>query len=158
MVQGALVRMTPGTSNKKGPLRTRVSNFMITFNTNQRYQGEDEDFGEYSTPLYDMAEAMFGNEETLKQFVVFPRGGEWNDDNIISFRVTTRAELGHNLRGSRVHFHVGIKILHRSFIQLDPVKIKEMSNIALAAMNFRTPIRYVHISVLRPDIEDYLSI
>lgn len=135
--------------------KVHYSNFMITFPTNVRVS--DEDAEELAPKFYEVAHRMFDDEENLKRYVTFPKGGQWDDESIISVRNVYKVEVGHDKKGSRLHLHVGVSIKHNSFIQLDPDLLYFDINSEFENDGIWTPIQYVNIKVKPPSIEDYLD-
>ena len=104
-----------GTSDKR-KMSFRVSNFLITMNTNVRFADDLEAMG-HSGGLYTMGEAMFRDAETVGKYVLFPKGGQWDGQHIVSVDSASKVEVGHNQKGRRLHLHATVKIRHHSFIQ-----------------------------------------
>lgn len=164
--------------DKKSAAAVKVSNFMITLNTNSRIGEElDNDAVEaLTTPMYDMAEALFGSPRLVSRFVQFGRmsdataadtgkrtfevdeGIEFNNETIYDVNVTAGVEIGHNAMGKRLHMHIGLRVRHRSCVHLDHDKIQEMANDELERSGFMYPIQYVSIRTGKPSFEDYLDI
>lgn len=174
MVPGKFIALAPKFQhNKKAGEAILVSNFLVTFNTNIRFNDEDEILEELSRPLYRMCEVLFGDSDGLRRFVQFGRRGDrgadgkfefiledtiyWNTQNVVDFRVTASVEVGHNARGKRLHCHLAIKIRHRSHIRLDREKILRMANQYLEEVNYPYPIKHMNIRVLPLSAEDYLD-
>lgn len=173
-VPGQFTALTPRFEHdKKGKNTVLVSNFLITLNTNVRFEEGDKRLEEASGPLVKMAEQVFGNSNGLREIVVFgtrgPRGAgggftfipdssvKWGIDTIADFRTTAGVEIGHNARGKRLHLHVALKIRHRSYIRLDKNKILKRANEELESLGFPYPIKHVNIRVTPPTAEDYLD-
>jgi hypothetical protein len=149
-----------------------VSNFLITMNTNVRFEQDDALLEKHSEPLYGMAEALFGDGTAISRFVEFGSRGArgpggkftfvpthgtiWSTESIVDYRVTVGVEVGHNVRGKRLHLHVALKIRHHSYIRLDRDKILAQANAALKARDFPFPIKHLNIRVTPPTAEDYL--
>lgn len=139
-------------------MKSRVSNFHVTLNTNIRI---DEDLTPESRlvrVLQDTANQVFGEEGHFTNFVQFPKGGMWNVENIIGLDVVTGVEVGtDDAHGRRLHLHVQFKVRHRSYLRLDGEKIKSEMNIMLNRNAYPHPIAYVHITVHKPELIDYIG-
>lgn len=146
-------RLAPGFGNKR--LRNRISNFLITMNTNIRVKPNISE--SRSEDLYQMAESIFSEEDELKKIVTFPKGGEWSDETIKGVDASSRVEIGHNMRGTRLHLHQSLKLRHQSYLRLDPEEIKRLANEKLREQNSTLVIYHVHISTHRPSVDDYLT-
>ena len=171
-VQGKFKRVAPQlTYNKKGPGAPKFSNFLITLNTNVRVSANVGD--EMIDPLYSAAEWLFGDADQLQDVVEFGTKGDrdpvtqktaflpsdktWNTRTIDTFRTTAKVEIGHNLKGARLHLHVALKIKHRAFIRLKADVIKSKINDFLEASSYTLPIRHVHVVGKPLTAEDYLD-
>jgi hypothetical protein len=172
-VPGSFQRIAPRFEHdKKGPERTKVSNYLITLNTNVRFDDKDSELERISQPLYEMAEFIFGTSEHLSEIVEFgikgtPKGGktqfvrghtaaEWDPRWIQAFRVQAGVEVGHNAKGKRLHIHISLKIVHHAFIRLNRNLILEKANQFLSQTDFKFPIKHIDIKVAPPSPEDYL--
>lgn len=137
-------------------MKFRVSNFLLTLNTNVRF-GPDEDLTEFTDGLYQLGQFLFGDAERAGNYVTFPKGGEWDDRHIVSVDSTFKCEIGHNLRGQRLHLHGVVKIRHHSFIQLNIPLIKSLGNEFLSSISFPFPIQHINVKAGRPSFEDYID-
>lgn len=137
---------------KPGSRRVRTSNFLITMNTNIRF--DPEEAHTYAPKLYELADGLFGSDENIRRYVKFLDGGDWS--MIESMELTSKVEIGRNSRGSRLHLHVGLKIRHHSKIHLDPDHLIFDANTMLPDLDFPFPIQNIHISAHKADIMDYL--
>jgi hypothetical protein len=170
-VEGTFKRLPPGINqDKKSPNAPKYSNFMITLNTNTRVKNAGDAL---INPLYDMAEALFGREEGLREFVEFGRDGgtnlagkkvfdhdpeiEWSDWTVKEFKSAARVEVGVHPKGSRLHLHVPLKIVHWSWIRLNVPRIKVLANEWLEEHGYPLKIHYVFVKAGRMSPEDYLS-
>jgi hypothetical protein len=145
----------PRTEKKKGKLRSRISNFHITLNTNVRY---DKSLESLISGLQKSVGQSFTDPDSIKEYVTFPKGGEWNDDFIEGVDVVTGVEIGRDdAHGARLHCHVQFKVKHHSFLRLDFTKIKEVVNDRLKSNDFPHPIAYVHVVCHKPELADYMS-
>jgi hypothetical protein len=150
----------------------KVSNFLVTLNTNARFDATDKALEALSEPLNNMAEVLFGSSDSLRKVVLFgsrgPRGPDskfkfvkggpgWGPETVESFDVTAGVEIGHNARGRRLHVHVAVKIRHHSYIRLDKDRILSDANAYLASVNFAYPIKHLNIRVTPPSAEDYID-
>lgn len=144
-----------GTENKK-KMKFRVSNFLVTMNTNVRFESAD-DIHQWTGELYKMGEHLFGDADKVGKFVTFPHGGEWDERHIVSVDSTMKVEIGHNKMGQRLHIHGTVKIRHHSFIHLDIRAIKEAANEYLTDVGYPFLIRHINVRAGRPSFEDYLD-
>jgi hypothetical protein len=172
-VSGGFSRIDPDlTHDKHGPMSSNVSNFLISMNTNVRIRAESADLPRLTEPLYQMCEHLFGASATVSQFVQFGRRGPmdrgkrtfvpdptilWSPETVRDFKSVAGVEVGHNLRGQRLHCHCAVKIRHYSFIRLDKDKILAAANEFLESVGYPYPIVHINIRVLPPSIEDYLD-
>lgn len=173
-VKGSFEKLKPRFHHDKlGRNAMLVSNFMVTFNTNVRFNENDAELEQRSEPLYDMAQELFDGSDRMRRFVKFgtqgdkdPKTGkrtfiendtQWDADTVVDYKITASVEVGHNSRGSRLHMHVGIKIRHHAYIRLDPDEIMEEANSYLDSVGFPYPIKHLNISVKPPSVEDYLN-
>lgn len=142
-----------GTTNKRGESRIRFSNFMITMNTNVRMS--DAQAVEMGQDLYKAIRRVFPDQEGVERFIDWKTGGPADIERI---KVTSKGEVGHNSKGSRLHFHVGVKIAHRAKIQLKIPDIEQSVNAVLRELGAPYLVLNTHVSVFRSEISDYLSI
>jgi hypothetical protein len=158
---GISVKSIPFKPHKKGDhpkLKSRVSNFHITLNTNIRI---DDDLTEES-PLIRILQSttneVFGEEGHFVNFVQFPKGGAWNTANIVDLSVLSGVEVGSDdAHGARLHVHVQFKVRHHSYLRLDGEKIKTEMNMMLTRNGYPHKIAYVHITVHKPELVDYIG-
>jgi hypothetical protein len=147
----------PQRSNK-GRLKSRVSNFHITLNTNVRIDGSKEEIRPLVDQLQKCANVCFGQEAHFTRFVTFPKGGQWDDEHVIGLDVTTGVEIGKDdAHGRRLHLHVQFKIRHRSYVKLDFQAIKDEMNGILEEEEFPHRIAYVHVTCHKPELADYIG-
>lgn len=139
---------------KKMPFR--VSNFLITMNTNVRFT-EATGIEEWAPGLYQMGERLFGDSDRVGRFVTFPEGGAWDARHIVSVDSTMKVEVGHNACGQRLHLHANVKIRHKSYIRLDIPRIQIEANDFLSEMAYPFPIHHLHVKTGKPTFEDYLD-
>lgn len=171
-VPGEFTALTPKFDHNKKTKGVKTSNFIITLNTNVRFDSGDQALEELSVPLYQMAKTVFGTSDALSQIVLFgkrgPRGAgggftfipgldSWSPELVVNFKTTAGVEIGHNSRGKRLHLHVALKIRHKSFIRLDKDEILERANRELESLGFPHPIKHLNIRVTAPTAEDYLD-
>ena len=133
--------------------KIRTSNFLITFNTNIRFTNEEAI--EYAPKLYELAEALFGSDENMRNAIKFLDGKDY--DAIESVKVTSKVEVGQNSLGSRLHLHVGLKIRHNSKIHIDVDRLYFDSNTFLENNDFPFPIVNIHVSAHKADVQDYIE-
>lgn len=155
--------------DKRGDGTIRVSNFLITLNTNVRFSSDSRELEDLSEPMYRMAEMLFGDGEKIARFVIFGvkagRGAEfvpdpsihWNTNTIVDYKVKAGVEIGHNKMGSRLHMHIALKIRHRSYIRLNKDLILQEANRILEMLGFPFPIKHINIRVMPGSPEDYLD-
>jgi hypothetical protein len=157
-IKSSYERLGPNIShNKKGSERVRVSNFFITMNTNKWFKPVDVSENVDIEPLYTAAEKLFVHDADIKQFVVFKDGlGAWDPRFIMSVSTQTKVELGQGKHGSRLHVHIGLKIRHKSFLELNIALIKERMNEELKKLGYGYPMHHIDVKVHRPSMEDYL--
>lgn len=146
-----------GLKTDKKKMKFRVSNFLVTMNTNVRFTDASTGVEEWTTDLYRMGEHLFGDADRTGQYVTFPKGGVWDDQHIISVHAIMKVEIGHNTMGQRLHLHASVKIRHRSFIQLDIPKIQIAGNDFLSDVAYPFPIHHINVRAGRPTFEDYLD-
>lgn len=139
-------------SQGRRKLRSRISNFHITLNTNVRV---GTNLKSQMENLQKCAAETFTEERSITQFVMFPKGGSWNTKYILGFDVAVGVEVGQNQ--SRLHCHVQFKVKHRSYVRLDCGKIKSEMNEILKKNEFNYPIAYVHVACHKPELIDYFS-
>lgn len=79
-------------------------------------------------------------------------------DNTRLFTIKSRAEIGTNARGRRLHLHVSILVIHRGHIRFLRNKIQNKANEWCAAQHDNFPFRIEHfdISVGRMSPDEYL--
>jgi hypothetical protein len=171
-VPGEFTRLSPRFEHDKKAEGVRASNFLVTLNTNVRFEDQDDQLETLSETLYEMADYVFSTGDKLAEITEFgikgtAKGGKaqfvkgftnasFEPPWIVSFRVQAGVEVGHNSRGKRLHMHVSVKILHKAFIRLNKDRILEKANQFLEARGFKYPIRNIHIRVTPPSAEDYL--
>jgi hypothetical protein len=109
------------------------------------------------TKLQAAANETFTNTDRIVKFVTFPHGGSFDPDHIIDIKTVTGVEVGKMDRGRRLHLHVQFKIRHRTWVRLDPAAIKAEINAVLEESGYPHQIHYIHISVHRPELEDYIG-
>lgn len=146
------------------------SNFLITLNTNIRFAKDlnDNEINEFVNPLNDMVDAVLGNEENVKKYILFGKSGAgrgsfvvdntivWNDDIIKEYMINARAEVGKNKRGSRLHMHIALGIIHSSYIRFDKDLFLEEVNDYLKSIDYPYPICYINISTGNLTPQEYV--
>jgi len=136
-----------------GRERRRVSDFFITMNTNKRIDGELTGSSPLVTILEDSARVLFGQEDHFLKFVRFPKGGQWDNDHIISLDVVTGVEIGtDDAHGKRLHLHGQFKVTHRSYLQLDYKALQDEMNRILESKGYPLMIHYTHVTFHRADM------
>jgi hypothetical protein len=120
---------------------SKFSNFLVTINPNYRPNTDIEALGmrdrlrEAVTPLF--------THEGYKQIIQFPRGGGSYETSISNIDSSFSLELGKDNRGSRNHAHAVIKVVHNSYIKLDPRKIGD-----IVGQNLGVEKVYVNVKAL----------
>jgi len=128
-------------------------------NTNHWIDGEITPNSPLITLLEQSARELFEDEEHFLKFVRFPKGGQWDDDNIQGLDVVTGVEVGtDDAHGKRLHLHAQFKITHTTYIKLDYKELqKEMNNI-LGSNGYPLMIHYTHVTFHRHDYsKEYLN-
>ena len=147
------VERVPFVAPIPGRVRNRVSNFLVTLNTNTRVSEDLTAESPLVTVLQQTAGELFEQEEHFLKFVQFPKGGQWDDTNIVALDVVTGVEIGTDeLKGKRLHLHAQFKVTHRSFLKLDYTVIKEEINRMLESKGYPLKIHYVHGSFHKSDM------
>lgn len=156
-------------ADKHGAGRRHFSNFLVTLNTNHSFEDESvEQLTEMARTMTRAAQATFGDSRGLRRFVEFynvtgPRQLDrvhdipWNRDTIASVSVRCRTEIGSNRRGKRLHTHLAIKIVHYTYIRLDPQAMKTAMSETLQGMDFPYPIKYCNVRSHGMTPDDYLN-
>ncbi|MFA5656450.1 MAG: hypothetical protein WDA37_06865 [Dysgonamonadaceae bacterium] len=145
----------------RGP-RPRTSEYFLTMSTNVRFDAPPSEIQSYADRLVDGITAVFGSNESIKQFVRFPPTrdgviGRWEPEFIDSAKVTAHAEVGLNARhGRRLHAHVLFKVVHRCRTRLDLAELKRLVNVSLDKIGFPWPVRYLHCRVINNAAADYM--
>ena len=147
------------TTGKKGKkLKSRVSNFHITMNTNVRIDEELTQESKLVVDLQTTANQVFTVKEHFGKFVLFPKGGQWDTTHIVGLNVKTGVEVGKDdSHGRRLHLHVQFKVNHRSFIRLDFKEIQLEMNRVLRSIGYPHEIHYTHVTCHKPELEDYIG-
>ena len=136
-----------------GKVRRRISDFFIMMNTNTRIDGELTAQSPIVKVLEESARELFGEEAHFTKFVLFPKGGSWDDGHIDSLNVVTGVGIGtDDAHGKRLHLHAQFKVTHRSFIKLDYKVLQSEMNSILEEKKYPLKIHYTHVTFHKSDM------
>jgi len=149
-------QLPAGLHDKKGKLANRVSNWLITMNTNTREDPLDPSAA-HLEQLTTATNRLFSDPNRLKDVIIFRNdSGEWTAQYIKHVKATSRLEIGHNKQGARLHAHVALKIRHTAFLHLNIPQIYVKMNEILESLNSDLRIHYINVKAHSPTIDDYL--
>ena len=147
------VEIVPFAQAVRGKVRNRISDFMVTMNTNTRIDGNLTAESPLVKILESAGASLFGEDAHFTKFVKFPKGGSWNAENIVALNVLTGVEVGtDDAHGHRLHLHADFKVTHRSFIKLDYHAIQDEMNRILEAKGYPLRIHYTHVTFHKSDM------
>ena len=115
---------------KEKNVKPKVSNFLLTINTNQQYKPEDEHLSD-DIELFE--KSIVNILENIQDYVNLPDGVIWDDQTIKDVEVDYTIEKGMKL--GQLHVHILFKFVHFTRIQLNYAKIKEKINTDLGLEN-----------------------
>lgn len=134
-------------TRKEKKERSKLSCFLLTVSTNQRYR-EDDKFKESDAEiLEDIVKDILSD---LPAYITIKKEGDvWNKETIESVDIDYACEFGPKTEA--LHAHMLIKIKHRSKVQLNLQKIKQKIIDELGVKNI-----YMFNRMVRPSHEDWL--
>lgn len=102
------------------------SNFMVTVNSNLRYEAEDGDdmalLRKHEKMLREATNFMLTKEEFPKFVLIRKPGHSW-EENIIRVRTDANTQVGSINR--RLHMHIAVCIDHTTNVQMDVPNLKQ---------------------------------
>jgi hypothetical protein len=115
---------------KEKNVKPKVSNFLLTINTNQQYKPEDEHL---SDDIEVFEKSIVNILENIQNYVNLPDGVTWDDQTIKDIDIDYTIEKG--MKRGQLHIHILFKFVHFTRIQLNYAKIKEKINTDLGLEN-----------------------
>ena len=146
-VKGNVQNMNKKVKNEK----IISSNFLLTINTNMRYQDDDEDL-ENDIEVFDTTIKEVLNN--ISDYVNLPQGIPFDEEHIKNVDIDYTIEKG--TKHNQLHIHIMLKFRHKTNIQLNYQKIKTKITKDLGLKNIYLNNRLIKNSGSE-NILDYLN-
>ena len=146
-VKGNVQNMNQKVKNEK----IISSNFLLTINTNMRYQDDDEDL-ENDIEVFDTTIKEVLNN--ISDYVNLPQGIPFDEEHIKNVDIDYTIEKG--TKHNQLHIHIMLKFRHKTNIQLNYQKIKTKITKDLGLKNIYLNNRLIKNSGSE-NILDYLN-